>query len=158
MRLALVLSGREETRMISLTDLMGRWISCSNDLWLRWFATMENGADEFIDVERFLLRILVLEKGDQRLREFSAEQLFEKLRVIYRIPVNESRQICIRQRAGNVFCSGHVVSISKGDAFKIKSIDTMGTMQDGKPYVEVAYGDGYLLESPDLVEFVVDLD
>gem|GEM_PF-6931977 len=33
----------------------------------------------------------------------------------------------------------------------------MGIMQNGKPYVEVTYGDGYFLESPDLLEFVVEL-
>jgi len=33
----------------------------------------------------------------------------------------------------------------------------MGAMDGGRPYVEVAFGDGYILESPDLVEFAIDL-
>ncbi|MBU2571908.1 MAG: hypothetical protein KJ725_18135 [Gammaproteobacteria bacterium] len=117
MLLAQAHSGPEEIKVIYLTDLMYRWIACSNDLWLRWFASMKNGANEFIDVERFLLDFLVIEKIDQRLNGISPDQFFDMMRVIYRVSVNESRQICVRQRAGNVFCKGGTVSILKGDLF-----------------------------------------
>jgi hypothetical protein len=151
-----VLSEQEETEVIPLTDLVCRWVACSNDMWLRWFASIENSADEFIDVDKYLLNLLVLEKSKPSLRNLSTEQFFDKLRVVYRSSVDASRQVCVRQRAGNIFCSGRAVSISKGDVFKVKSIDTMGTMQNGKPYVEVVYGEGYLLESLDLLDFVIE--
>lgn len=158
MLLALALSEQEESEVMPLTDLVYRWIACSNDLWIRWFSSSENGADEFPDIERFLLMHLVFEKSDHRLRNISAEDFFDKLRVTYRSSVDELRQTCVKQRAGNIFCTSSDVSISRGEVFKVRSIDTMGIMQNGQPYVEVVYGDGYLLESPDLLEFLVELD
>jgi hypothetical protein len=98
---------------------------------------------------------MVLESGDLNCAGLSAENFCKRLRVTYPIAVQESRQLCIEQNSGNVFCSPNDVSIKEGDVFRVRLIDTMGTMESGRPYVEVLYGDGYILESPLAVEFVV---
>ena len=135
--------------MAVVTDAVQQWISCCNDLWLRWFSTRENGADEFLVIEDVLLRIFVLEKKWPQDTNLSTDQFFEKLLVMYPKSVNESRQTCTKQRAGNVFCRTQPVAITENSIFKVKSIDTMGTMQNGQPYVEVVFGKGYILEQPE---------
>jgi hypothetical protein len=143
--------------MIDVTALVRQWILCSNDLWSRWFASTERGASEFLGIELALLDAMVLERGDLSCKGLSIENFFEKLHVIYPTSINHQvKQLCLAQRTGNIFCKPHTVSVSAGDKFRVKSIDTMGTMQGGRPYVEVQFGDGYILESPDSVDFFVE--
>jgi hypothetical protein len=143
--------------MTDVTALVRHWISCSNDLWSRWFASTDTGASEFPGIELALLNAMVLERGDLSCKGLSTENFFEKLRVIYPTSMNDQiKQLCVVQRSGNVFCRPHSVSVSAGNILRVKSIDTMGTMQNGQPYVEVKFGDGYLLEVPDSLEFAIE--
>lgn len=145
--------------MIDVTDLVRQWICCSNDLWVRWFSSKEAGVSEFPGIELALLNAMVLERGALSCKGVSIESFFERLWVIYPMSIDDQiRQFCVVQRSGNVFCRPHSVSFSAGSKFHVKSIDTMGTMENGRPYVEVKFGDGYLLESPDLVDFSITLD
>ena len=144
--------------MTNVTGLVLQWIRCSSELWARWFSSTARGASEFNGVELALLKAMVLERGDLSPKDLSPENLFEKLWVIYPTGIGDRvRQFCVVQRSGNVFCKPRIVSIAAGEKFRVKSIDTMGAMDGGRPYVEVAFGDGYILESPDLVEFAIDL-
>ena len=142
--------------MIDVTVLVRQWIRCSNDLWSRWFASTESGASEFPDIEVALLNAMVLERGGLSSNGLSLENIFERLRVIYPTSIEEQiKQLCVVQRSGNVFCTPNSVSIQAGAILHVKSIDTMGTMEKGRAYVEVKFGDGYILESPDSVEFAI---
>lgn len=144
--------------MTDVTGLVLQWIRCSNELWSRWFSSTERGASEFPSVELALLKAMVLERGGLSCEGLSPENFFEKLWAIYPTCMgDEVRQLCVVQRSGNVFCRPRGVSIAAGEKFRVKSIDTMGTMDDGRPYVEVAFGDGYILESPDSVDFAIEL-
>lgn len=143
--------------MIDVTALIRAWICCSNDLWLRWFASEERGASEFSCIEMALLNAMVLDRGGLSSKGLSPENFFERLRAIYTVSINEQiRQLCVVQRSGNVFCRPQSVSAQAGTIFHVKSIDTMGTMENGRPYVEIDFGNGYVLESPDLVEFAIE--
>jgi hypothetical protein len=157
MRTALGLSGLEYL-MIDVTYLVRRWIYCSNDLWMRWFSSEEGAAGDYCDIEVALLKNIVLD--DDRLvgAGLTENSFIDKLRVIYPVAINESRQMCIAQRAGNIFCSPCVISMSAGDALRVESVNTVGVMQNGRPYVEVLYGGGYFLESPDVVDFAICVD
>lgn len=144
--------------MIHVTALIRDWIRCSNDLWSRWFASTAKGASEFPDIERALLNAMVLERGGLSSKGVSPENIFQRMRVVYAVPIDEqTRQLCVVQRSGNVFCRPEIVSARAGSQFEVKSIDTMGTMQNSRPYVEVKFGGGYILESPDSVDFVIEL-
>jgi hypothetical protein len=144
--------------MIDVTALIRDWICCSNDLWLQWFASAERGASEFPSIEMALLNAMVLERGGLSRNGLSPENIFERMRAIYPVSVVEqTRQLCVVQRSGNVFCRPHSVSAQAGAKFRVKSIDTMGTMENGRPYVEIEFGDGYILESPDSVEFAIEV-
>ena len=117
---------------------------------------MQGGADEFLPVELALLNSMILKKIGLSTEGVSAENFFERLRVLYLAPVDEElRQYCVVQRSNNVFCTPRRISILLGKEFRVKSIDTMGTMQNGLPYVEIVFADGYLLESPDSITFVL---
>jgi hypothetical protein len=143
--------------MINVTTLVRQWIYCSNDLWSRWFASTESGAHQFSDVELALLSAMVLERGDLSRMGVTVENFFERLLVIYPNSINEqTRQFCVVQNSGNIFCKPQIVSMPSGSKFKVESIDTIGTMDDGRPYVEVEFGNGYLLESPDSIEFAIE--
>ncbi len=144
--------------MIDVTALVREWICCSNDLWSRWFASAGRGASEFPGIEMALLNAMVLERGGLSSKGLSAENFFESMRAIYPVSIDEkTRQLCVVQRSGNVFCRPHSMSVQAGARFHVKSIDTMGTMENGRPYVEIEFGDGYILESPDSVEFAIEL-
>jgi hypothetical protein len=143
--------------MTDVTALVRHWINCSNDLWLRWFSSTERGASEFLNIELALLNVMVLERGGFLETGWSIENFFEKLWAIYPMSIDDQvRQLCVVQRAGNVFCRPYSLSVSTGEKFRVKSIDTMGTMENGRPYIEVKFGDGYILESPDSIEFAIE--
>ena len=64
------------------------------------------------------------------------------------------RQVCRRQKAGNIFCRPERVTFSPDTSYKVAAIDPTGTMMDGKPYAEIAYGDACVLEPVDGVRFL----
>ena len=116
--------------MIEVTELIHEWIKCSNDLWARWFVTRENGADEFTDIESALLNVMVINHINSPISQQSTDSFFKRLRVRYVAPVNDFRQVCIKQTAGNIFCQSKLTAISEGIVFMVKAIDTMGTMMN----------------------------
>jgi hypothetical protein len=48
-----------------------------------------------------------------------------------------------------------MVTLQKGSDFMIKCIDTMGTMMDSNPYVEVIVKEKWILESPKNIRFLL---
>lgn len=142
--------------MTDITNLINQWLFCSNDIWSKWFSERENGAEEFYAVNELLLEVLVFNNLGLGENETLEDTFFAKLRVEYLQPVNDTRQLCNKQKAGNVFCSAEKVSIQDGSIYFVKDIDALGTMMHGKPYVEVFYKDGYILESPSILKFIFD--
>lgn len=145
--------------MIDVTALVKVWIRCSNELWMRWFISTKSGASEFPEIELALLNAMVIERSGLSSKGLNVKNFFERLRIVYPGAVDEQvRQHCVVQRHGNVFCSPRVVSFPSQTYFYVRSIDTMGTMEDGRPYIEVKFDDGFILESPDSVDFIIDLE
>ena len=48
-----------------------------------------------------------------------------------------------------------MVTLEKKTEYVVKSIDTMGTMMDSDPYVEVIVGEKFILESPKNLRFLL---
>jgi hypothetical protein len=142
--------------VIDITNLIRQWLLCSSDLWMRWFKDRENGADEFISIEEALLDVMVIQKLGLDLKGVSTDTFIKQLRVKYVFPVDDIRQLCIKQHAGNIYCSPKSVTIPDGSIQRVKAIDTMGTMLNDKPYVEVVFGKGFILESPDALDFLFE--
>jgi hypothetical protein len=142
--------------MTVVTESILHWINCSNDVWLRWFSSRENSFEEFLDVQNYLFNLFVLNPLVAENIEVSEALFYEKLRGVYRASIDEPRQFCVKQRAGNVFCSSNLISIQKGDSLRVKLIDPIGTMSGGIPYVELVYGKGYVLESLNCIDFILE--
>lgn len=101
---------------------------------------------------------MVLESGSLAPEGLSSSRFFENLLVSCAEPIeDQTRQVCVVQRAGNVFCRPQSISVPAESKLHVESIDTMGTMGNGMPYVEVKFRDGYFLESPDLLDFCIAL-
>ena len=135
--------------MKDVTDLVVHWFKCSNDTWSRWFADREDGADEYISIESAMLVSLVIDKlraSRSGLSRDTGDRLFESLRVSYVRSVDDHRVLCREQKGGNVYGESVKVEIPEGSLHRIKSLDSMGTMLDGVPYVELIYDDGFILE------------
>lgn len=132
--------------MKDVTELVLHWFKCSNDIWFRWFADREDGADEYISVESALLDSLVIDKLCIGRSDLPGGELFESLRVTYVRSVDDHRVLCHEQKNGNVYGESVKVEIPEGSLHRIKSLDSMGTMLDGVPYVELIYNDGFILE------------
>lgn len=143
-------------RVIDVTRSVRQWICCSHDLWARWFAAREDGVSEFSGVELALLSAMVLESRSLSPEGLSSSRFFERLFVSYAEPIeDQTRQVCVVQRAGNVFCRSQRISVPAKSKLHVESIDTMGTMGNGMPLVEVKFGAGYFLESPDRLDFCI---
>jgi len=138
--------------MPDLTKSIQQWIACSNDIWRNWFSDRPDGQHEFSMLETVLLDVLVINQlgGNQSLTK---DEFIAKLNVSYALPINEVRQLCNKQKAGNIFCRPQLVSIPQGSVYAVKSIDTTGQMMDGRPYIELAYESGFILEFVDALEF-----
>ena len=131
------------------------WIACSNDLWRKWFANRFNGAYDFSEIEEFLFQILVMRSSEQTSFKPKAEDLIDRLRVQYIIDFQENRQVCTIQKTGSIFCKTEEITLKKEIDYKVKSIDSMGTMMDSEPYVEVIVGGKIVLESPKNLRFLL---
>jgi hypothetical protein len=131
------------------------WISCSNDLWRKWFSNRFNGAYEFSEIEEFLFQILVMRSLEQTESKPKVEDLINRLRVQYINDFQGNRQVCITQKTGNIFCKNEEITLNKEIDYKVKSIDSMGTMMDSEPYVEVIVGGKIVLETPENLRFLL---
>jgi hypothetical protein len=142
--------------VINVTAEVRQWILSSNDIWIRWFSSRVDGATEFSEIESLLLKVMVYGHDPLLSNDSSKEQFFARLQVIYPASIaHEERQFCVVQRSGNIFCRSQVVNIIAGSRFNVKSIDTTGAISNGEANVEIAYDGGYLLESPELIDFVI---
>jgi len=139
--------------MKDISQLIYFWIACCNDLWRKWFAIRSNGSYDFPEIERILFQILVMRSLDKIISTSKAEDLIDKLRVQYVSEIQEDRQVCVTQKSGNVFCKSEYINLKKGIDYRVKSIDTIGTMMDSQPYVEVIVGEKFVLESPKNLRF-----
>ena len=129
------------------------WISCSNDFWRKWFSNRSNGAYDFSEIEEFLFQILVMRSLEQTASKPKAEDVIDRLRVKYINDFQGTRQVCTTQKTGNIFCKNEEITLNKEINYKVKSIDSMGTMMDSEPYVEVIVGGKIVLESPKNLRF-----
>lgn len=107
------------------------------------------------EVEDVLFRILVIRSLNQAESTPTVQNLLARLRVQYVSDFQENRQVCTTQKAGNIFCKTEVVTLKKGTDYRIKNIDTMGTMMNSEPYVEVIVGERFVLESPKNLRFLL---
>jgi hypothetical protein len=142
--------------MLDISELVQAWILCSNDVWRKWFLNREHGAHEFEAIEDKLLEVLVLGRVIGREPMITSEEFIARVRVRFVRDVNESRLVCRRQRAGDIFGQSEPVTISKGCMFSVQSIDTAGTMLNSEPYVEVPWQSGFILEPPKNLEFLFE--
>jgi hypothetical protein len=141
--------------MKDISELIQFWIRCCCDLWTKWFKNREHGAHEFVEIEDKLLEILVIAQALHGQQVISPEEFIRRIKVRYTKDVTASRQVCKRQAAGNVFGKAEDVVISKGSLFSVRGIDTMGTMLNSGPYVEVVWKDGFILEPINNLEFLL---
>jgi hypothetical protein len=141
--------------MKDVSDLIQYWITCSNDIWTRWFANRQHGLHEFTSVEERLLEVLVIDHLTKEHLISSPQALMRRIRVRYTNGVDDIRQVCKRQPTGNVFGKAQLVNISPGRTLRVKGIDTTGTMLGSGPYVEVEWQDHFLLEPVHNVLFLL---
>ncbi|MFT4926246.1 MAG: hypothetical protein ACI8WB_002344 [Phenylobacterium sp.] len=122
--------------MQDITSNVKIWIACCRDVWGKWFVELEDGEDEFLAVEEALLSALVLAKieGDSRP---SIDKFYEAMKATYKIDINDFRSVCSIQKAGNTYCKSEKIVLSKAQEFDVKSIDSIGVILDGIPYVEL---------------------
>ena len=139
--------------MKDITQIVCFWFECCRDVWRRWFKDRNEGAHEFVSIEQLLLETLVSDKLSEEGKVFVREEFFRHLQVRYRQEIVESRSFCVRQKAGNIFCKSREIRIPAGSIYSVRSMDTVGTMLDGVPYVEVEMDDGYILEPTENLEF-----
>jgi len=133
-----------------VTNLILAWVECSNAVWGEWFKGRYDAIDRFSEVEDALFRALV---ADQIA---AASVKAANLEVMYQGQVEGLRQVCRRQKAGNIFCEPQNVSLDSTVFHRLRDIDPMGTMMDGEPYAEVFYqGESYILEPITALRFFV---
>ena len=135
--------------MKDISKLICLWISCCNDLWRTWFLNRINGAYDFSEIENVLFRVLVMRSLGQDAFTVTLQDFLGRMRVQYKSDFHENRQVCVTQRSGNVFCKTEIISLKKGTNYRIRNIDTVGTMMNSAPYVDVIVGKKFVLESPD---------
>jgi hypothetical protein len=141
--------------MKDVTELFQLWIACSNSLWRQWFSCRANGADDYAEIEQVLFCVLVLRPLNQAVTNLPLQAILSQIRVQYVNDVQEQRQVCSMQKAGNIFCKTEPVALTQGIDYMIRDVDTMGTMMNSEPYVEVIVKKGFVLESPNNVRFLL---
>ena len=141
--------------MKDVSELFYNWIACSNELWRKWLISRVKHTYECVEIEDALFRVLVTRSLDQSASTLTLQNLLGQLRVQYINDVQEDRQVCVTQKAGNIFCKTEKVTIQKGTDYIVKSIDTMGTMMNSEPYAEVIVGNKFILESPKNLRFLL---
>jgi hypothetical protein len=149
----IALRGSENIRKLmnrDVTKLVFAWAECSRAVWCGWFKDQHNATDRFLEVESALFRALVADE----IAIPSIEPAH--LEVMYQGEVNGLRQVCRKQKAGNIFCDSQNVLLNSTSFYKLKAIDLLGTMMDGKSYAEVVYhGEAYILEPIKALRFFV---
>jgi hypothetical protein len=124
-----------------VTNLVLAWAECSKAVWVNLFKEQHNAIDHYQEIENSLFRSLVTDKMAVAFVEPS------NLEVMYQSKVDGPRQVCSRQKSGNIFCESKNVSLDADVFYKLRAIDPLGTMMDGEPYAEVVYqGESYILE------------
>src|SRR5688572_28018690 len=101
--------------MDNISDAVVLWVNCSNDVWRRWFAKREHGADQFHEVESALFGAIVMRSEDGALLQQDLQQLLSRLRVRYHAGLNGPRQVCRTQKAGNIFCRSESIPVSSSE-------------------------------------------
>lgn len=130
---------------------------CCKEMWNTWFANLENGNDEFLEVEEALFSTLVLSHLELTKRP-SLNEVYPLLKGIYKEDVKADRSVCAKQKAGNIYCQSKKIFYQKNTSLPIKSIDFMGTMLDGEPYVELFINnEEYLLEPLANLNIIVNI-
>ena len=122
--------------MTDITREVNLWVSCCQDVWERWFKGLDDGEEKFADVEIALLNGLILSKFDFCINNNLAN-FYERLIVEYQNDVRDFRSCCTQQKAGNIFCTSKYMTIEENEKTSLKSIDCLGMMLDGKPYLEL---------------------
>ena len=113
------------------------WLLCCKEVWHRWFEALENGEDEFLEVEEALFSSLVLSFAGLADRP-SLSNCHSFLHGVYRVDVDEHRSVCTAQRTGTIFCTSKALSFAKGTSLPIRSLDWRGVMLNGNPCAELA--------------------
>lgn len=143
--------------MKDITQYILVWLACCKDVWERWFKELDNGEDEFGEVEQALFSSLVLSSTDMADRP-ALRDSYQLLSAIYKTDVDDYRSVCRQQNAGNIYCENKVMKFEKGASLPIKSIDFMGTMLDGTPYAELKLNDReYILEPVDNLSIMMNI-
>jgi len=133
--------------MVDISQDVMSWVKCCRDLWTRWFENRDDGDDEFPEVENALFSALVLSRVGVEQRP-TLDAIYPRLSVTYINGVAASRSVCRAQKAGNILCSPRDVESSAGATFSVRSIDCLGIMLDGEPYVELQLDGGEFLLEP----------
>lgn len=139
--------------MNNISELVHNWIGCSNTLWKSGFLRRPNGAYDYVQVNALLFRALVSNRMERALNATSLESLLPRLCVKYFRNIEEKRQVCTIQKAGNIYCQTENVFMKKEVRYKIKDIDAIGTMMDSMRYVEVIVENKFVLKSPENIYF-----
>ena len=133
--------------MVDISEEIRAWTKCCVELWDNWFVDIENGADEFLEVEDTIFSTLVLSQLplDQRPR---LDEVYRRLRATYREDLNSERSVCCVQKNGNIYCESSKVVQKKGTWLRVRAIDCLGTMLNGEAYVELEVGNGKCVLEP----------
>ncbi len=143
--------------MKDITRYILVWLACCKEVWERWFKELDNGEDEFGEVEQALFSSLVLSVTGIADRPDLLDS-YELLSAVYKADIDDYRSVCTQQKAGNIYCESKVMKFEKGASLPIKSIDFMGTMLDGTPYAELKLSDReYILEPVDNLNIMMDI-
>jgi hypothetical protein len=133
--------------MKDMTQYILVWLTCCKEVWERWFKELDNGEDEFGEVEQALFSSLVLSATNMIDRP-GLPDCYQLLSAVYREDVNGYRSVCKQQKAGNIYCESKVMKFKKGASLPIKSIDFMGRMLDGTPYAELKLNEREFILEP----------
>jgi hypothetical protein len=138
--------------MKEISKSIEEWTACCNEVWRNWFIHREEAIHDFAEIEEKLLQVLVIRKIEPQ-AENAVEKFVQRLRVEYKEQIADVRQFCVRQAAGNIFGTPKFLTIQQGSIHKVQSIDTMGTMLEIGPYVEIVWENGFILEPVKNVRF-----
>jgi len=130
--------------MKDVSQLLKHWANCSNDVWARWFSESDNGNHDFISVNEFLFQVLITERLNSN--SLSKDSFFESATITFLEDIEAERSVFKEGKSGELVGKTEIVKIKKGDCFRLKGIDPMGTMLNDKPYAEVEYENKFFLE------------
>lgn len=79
--------------MIDITQYVLAWIACCKEVWDRWFKELDNGEDEFGEVEQALFSSLVLSVTNITDRP-GLPECYKVLRAVYKDDAEGYRSLC----------------------------------------------------------------